>query len=172
MNAEYQRLDVEAGEIEIQMRDLALTVELRSPLDHAKFEQQMASLGRKLASLHQGMALIRATDSEEMHNRERDFVKSLSKKFRSQGTRKKVIHLPEGVTVTLLVTYCHRCQTPKAGQNGRRGLYPTLLLLGISGHYTPQTRKQMAKAAALLGSFEEAVEMLREVRTALTIVSE
>jgi len=65
--------------------------------------------------------------------------------------------------VTLSVTYYHRCQCPqKAVKNGRRGLFPMLMLLGIAGHFTLRMRKRMAKAAALLGSYEEAVEMLEE----------
>jgi len=162
MNAEYQRLEAEAREVEGQIGDLIACVELRSPSDHASFEQQNAALGRKLSSIHHGMALIRAVNSAELRKREREFMKSLSKKYHSQGTRAKVIHLHEGVKVTVLVTYYHRCKTPAAGQSGRRGLFPILLLLGISGHYTPQMRKHMAKAAALLGSYEEAVEMLAE----------
>ncbi len=157
MNAEYQRLEAEAREVEGQMRDSASTVELRSASDHAKFEQDMAELGRKLASLRHGMALLRAVESAKMRKQEREFVKSLPQKYHSQGTRDKVITLPEGVAVTLSVTYFHRCQS---GGNNRRGLYPILLVLGISGHYTPQMKTQMAKAAALLGSYEEAVEML------------
>ncbi len=162
MNAEYQRLAAEASGVEQQMRELTATIELHSALGHAKFERRIAELGRKLASLHQGMALIRATESLEMHKREREFVRDLPKKFHSQGTRTKIIHLPAGITVTLSITYYHRCKTQKAGQKGVRGLFPMLMLLGISGHYTPQVRKQMAKAAALLGSYEEAVEMLAE----------
>src|SRR5580698_2849566 len=162
MNAEYQRLESEASDVERQMRELTATIELHSALDHAKFEQRIAELGRKLASLHQGLALIRATDSLEMHKREREFVRDLPKKFHSQGTRTKIIRLPAGITVRLSITYYHRCKTQNAGQNGRRGLFPMLMLLGISGRYTPQVRKQMAKAAALLGSYEEAVEMLAE----------
>ena len=162
MNSEYQRLAAEASEVEGQIADLVARVELRSPSDHARFEQQNAALGRKLASVRHGMALIRAVNSAELRQREREFMKSLSKKYHSQGTRAKVIHLSEGVTATVLVTYYHRCKTPTAGQSGRRGLYPILLLLGISGHYTPQMRKHMAKAAALLGSYEEAAEMLAE----------
>jgi len=162
MNVEYQRLEAEAREVEGQIGDLVARVELRSPSDHARFEQQNAALGRKLASLRHGMALIRAVNSAELRKREREFIKSLSKKYHSQGMRAKVIHLPEGVTVTLSVTYYHRCKTPTAAQSGRRGLYPILLLLGISDYFTPQMRKHMAKAAALLGSYEEAVEMLSE----------
>jgi hypothetical protein len=157
MNAEYQRLEAEASEVQRQMRTLSTTVELSSASGHATFERQISDLGRKLASLHHGMALIQATDSSEMRRREREFVKALPKKLHSQGTRKKVIHLPGQVTVSLSVTYYHRCQS---GGNGRRGLFPMLMLLGIAGHYTPHMRQRMAKAAALLGSFDEAIEML------------
>jgi hypothetical protein len=159
MNAEYQRLEAEASEVERQMRELSATVDVSSASAHAKFEQQIADLGRKLASLHQGMALIRTANSSEMRQREREFVKGLPKKYHSQGPREKVVHLPGDVKVTLPVTYYHRC---KCGGTGRRGLFPMLMLLGISGHYTPRIRNRMAKAAALLGSYEEAVEMLAE----------
>ena len=161
MNAEYQRLEAEASEVEARMRSLATTVDLRSPSEHAKFEGQIADLGRKLASLHHGMALVRAANSSEMKKLEREFVKALPKKFHSQGTRAKAIHLASGVTVALQATYYHRCKCPRTtGKNDRRGLFPLLMLLGIAGHYTPQVRKRMARAAALLGSYEEAAEML------------
>ena len=83
------------------MRELSTTVDLSSAFDHATFEQQIAKLGRKLASLRHGMSLIRAVESMGMHEREREFVKALAKRFHSQGTRTKVIHLPGDVTVTL-----------------------------------------------------------------------
>jgi hypothetical protein len=162
MNAEYQRLEAEASDVENQLGELASAVDLHSGSDVAEFEKQVATLGRKLASLRLGMALIRSVSSLEMKKREEAFVKALPKKFHSQGARTKVIHLPGDVSVELLITYYHRSKTPKAGQPGRRGLYPMLLLLGIEGRYTPGMRKQMAKAAALLGSYEEAAEMLAE----------
>jgi hypothetical protein len=159
MNAEYQRLEAEASALELQLRDLARTVDLRTSADLVKYERQVADLGRKLASVRLGLALIRAANSSEMRSQERQFIKSLPKKHHSQGSRRKKIELPGKVTVTLWVTYYHRCQS---GGSGRRGLFPMLLLLGITGHYTPQMRKRMAKAAALLGSYDEAVVMLAE----------
>lgn len=162
MNPEYQRLEAEAIAVEIQLRELSATVQIWSAAEHAKFEQRSADLGRKLASLRQGMALILATNSPEMQQNERDFVAGLPKKFHSQGKRDKVVNLAGGVRVTLSVTYYNRLKCPQVGKNGRRGLFPMLMLLGITGHYTPRTRSRMAKAAALLGSFQEAVEMLAE----------
>ena len=137
MNAEYQRLDAQARDVEDQMRELPLIVDLRSAADLAKFERQMADLGRKLASLRLGRALIRATNSPEMRTREREFVRELPKRFHSQGTREKIVHLPGGVTVTLSVTYYHRSKLlEKTRQNGRRGLFPMLMLLGVSPEMT------------------------------------
>ena len=162
MNAEYQRLETEASAVAGQIRELSQSIDFFSASDHAKFEQQMGELGRKLASLHQGLALNRMINSPEMAKREHEFVKALPKKYHSQGTREKTIHLPGDVTVTLSVAYYHRCKTPTANQKGRRGLFPMLMLLGIAGHYTPQVRNRMAKAGALLGSYEEAAEMLAE----------
>jgi hypothetical protein len=159
MNAEYQRLDDEASEVERRMRELSSTADLRSASAHAKFEQQIGELGRKLASLHHGMALLQAVNSSEMRRQEREFVKTLPKKFHSQGLREKLVRLPGDVTVKISVTYYHRCQL---GGNTRRGLFPMLMLLGITGFYTPQVRQRMAKAAALLGSYDEAAAMLKE----------
>jgi hypothetical protein len=159
MNAEYQRLEAEASAVELQLRDLGMTVDLRSAADLSKSEQQLGDLGRKLASLRLGLALIRAANSSEMRKQERQFIKSLPKNYHSQGTREKKVELPGDVTVILLVTYYHRCQS---GGTSRRGLFPMLMLLGITGRYTPQMRKRMAKAAALLGSFDEAAVMLAE----------
>ena len=116
MNAEYQRLEVESSVVESQMRELATTVDLSSASGHATFEQQIAKLGRKLASLRQGMSLIRTVESLGMHEQEREFVKALPKKFHSQGTRTKVIHLPGDVAVTLQITYYHRLKTPNSDQ--------------------------------------------------------
>ena len=163
MNAEYQRLEAEAREVVRQIQELSESFDLFSASDHVKFEQQMGKLGRKLTSLRQGMALIRAVNSAEMRRREREFVKGLPKRFHSQGLRQYVVDLPGGVSVKLSVTYYHRCKCLTVMTRlGRRGLFPMLLLLGIAGRFTPQTRQRMAKAAALLGSYEEAVEMLAE----------
>lgn len=90
-----------------------------------------------------------------MWRREREFVKAFPKKFLSQGTRKKIAHLPGRIAVTA-VTHDHRCQSR---ETGRRGLFLLLMLRGIAGHYTPYVRQRITEAAALQGSFDEAAEM-------------
>ena len=57
MNAEYQRLEAEASEVERQIRELGLTVDLHSASGHAKFEKQIGELGRALASVERQLFL-------------------------------------------------------------------------------------------------------------------
>ena len=65
--------------------------------------------------------------------------------------------------MTSNVTYYHRQKDPaKASQKPERGLYPALMLLSVSNGLTPHVRRRMAKASALLGSYEEAAEMLSD----------
>ena len=160
MNAEYQRLEAEASDVMRQMQSLSSEGTLRASVGVSQCESLFGELGRRLASLHLGMKLIRSVESPEVAQAEREFVKALPKKFHSQGTRPKVVQLPGGVTVTLDVRYYHRLKSPKARDHGRRGLYPALLLLGISEGFTPWVKSRMTKAAALLGSYDEAAGML------------
>jgi hypothetical protein len=160
MNAEYQRLEAEASEVSRRMAELSAGAAVRSSADLVRLESEMSELGRKLASLQIGMALIRSVDSPEFRQCEREFVEALPKTFHSQGTRTKTVVLPGGVTVELEVRYYHRKKHPTAFDKGRRGLFPALLLLGIESRFTPGVRMRMAKAAALLGSYEEAATML------------
>ena len=65
--------------------------------------------------------------------------------------------------MTLEVTYHHRSTDPETvHRKGRRGVYPALILLGISNGFTPRVGTIMAKGVALLRAFEEAVEMLAD----------
>lgn len=160
MNAEYQRLEAAASEVSQRMADLSAGSALRSVADLVQVESRVFELGRTLASLRLGMALICAVGSEEFRRRERKFVEELPRRFHSQGTRTKKVVLPGGVTVELEVRYYHRKKNPSAFDESRRGLFPALLLLGIQERFTPGVRMRMAKATALLGSYEEAATML------------
>jgi len=163
MNAEYKRLEAEAREVDRQIQEIADTTIVTSPAEHVQIERQLSELHTKLRSLRHGILLIRSVNSPKLLKCERRFVKSLPRKFHSQGVRSKTVVLSGGVTVTLHITYYHRSKSPAKGrQKSRRGLYPALMLLGISEGFTPEVRSRMAKTAALLGSFEEAAGMLAE----------
>jgi hypothetical protein len=163
MSAEYNRLESEARDVEDQIQGVLQSSVVTSTAEHVQAEQKLAELHVKLGSLRHGMLLLRSVNSARMGRRIRWFIKSLPHRYYSQGCREKKVNLPGGVTVTLTITYYHRSWKDEQVRNKpRRGLYPALMILGISEKFTPGVRTRMAKAAALLGSFEEAAEMLAE----------
>ena len=66
--------------------------------------------------------------------------------------------------MTLDITYYHRFQCAEKSKNKKanRGMFPMLILLGIANGFTVGVRQRMMKCAALLGSYEEAVQMLTD----------
>lgn len=162
MSEEYKRLEADASAVELQIQELVETTVATSG-EHVLAEQRLDELHVKLRSLRHGMILIRSVNSKKMQKHIRTFVDALPHRFHSHGCRKKQVELAGGVTVTLSVTYYHRSlDRGKVRKKGRRGVYPALVLLGICDKFPPRVRSQMAKAAALLGSFEEAAGMLAE----------
>ena len=164
MNAEYQRLEAEASEVQEQINQLVSSCNQMAAADFQKFEARIAGLHQRLAGLRQGMGLLKLAGSATMQAQAAKLAKSQPKTFHSQGTRPKTVQLMGGVTVTLDITYYHRFQCPEKAKNKKanRGMYPMLILLGIANGFTAGVRQRMMKCAALLGSYEEAVQMLAD----------
>jgi len=164
MNAEYQRLEAEASEVQNQINELLKSCSQMVAADFQKFEAKIAGLHQKLNGLRQGMGLLKLAGSAKMQAEAAKLAKSQPKTFHSQGTRPKTVQLMGGVTVTLDITYYHRFQCPEKAKNKKanRGMFPMLILLGIANGFTAGVRQRMMKCAALLGSYEEAVQMLTD----------
>ena len=163
MNAEYQRLEAEASGVQRQIQELVDSCGQMPPSDFRKFEAETGRLHLRLAGLRQGMGLLKLAGSGKMQERAAKLAKSQPKTFYSQGTRRKTVHLTGGVTVTLDITYYHRSHCPdKAKKKAQRGMFPMLLLLGIADGFTAGVRQRMMRCAALLGSYEEAVQLLAD----------
>jgi hypothetical protein len=163
MSEEYQWLQEAARDVEREIADLEQNHRVNSAAELAAIERQLDILAVKRSSLTKAMILRRSVNNPQFQQKQREFVRQLPHKYHSQGPRRKVVHLPGGVTVPLNITYYHRQKDPaKASQKPERGLYPALMLLSISNGLTPHVRRRMAKASALLGSYEEAAEMLSD----------
>jgi len=164
MNAEYQRLVAEASEVQNQIDELVKSCGQMGAADFQKVEAKIAGLHQRLAGLRQGMGLLELAGSAKMRAQAAKLVNSQPKTFHSQGTRPKTVKLTGGVTVTLHITYYHRFQVPEKAKNKKanRGMFPMLILLGIANGFTAGVRQRMMKCAALLGSYEEAVQMLAD----------
>ena len=161
MCEEYQRLQEAAREVDQKIHELQETCRVSSASELAAIERRLDELSVKRGSLAKAMILVQSIDTSDFREQQRQFIRGLPHKYHSHGPRRKVVHLPGGVDVTLNVTYFHR-QKDAAGASRKpqRGLFPALMLLGISSGLTPQVRRRMAKTSALLGSYEEAAEML------------
>jgi hypothetical protein len=161
MCGEYQRLQEAAREVDQKIRELQENCQVSSASELAALERRVDELSIKSRSLTKAMILLRSVNDCEFREQQRRFIRQLPHRYHAHGTRRKTIHLPGQVDVILHVTYFHRQKDPaKASQKPQRGLFPALMLLGISSGLTPQVRQRMAKASALLGSYEEAAEML------------
>ena len=164
MNAEYQRLEAEASEVQNQIDELVKSCGQMVAADFQKFGAEMTRLHQRLAGLREGMGLLKLAGSAKMQAQAAKLAKSQPKTFHSQGTRPKTLQLTGGVTVTLDITYYHRFHCPEKSKNKKanRGMFPMLILLGIANGFTAGVRQRMMKCAALLGSYEEAVQMLAD----------
>jgi len=164
MNTEYQRLEAAASEVQNQIDGLLDSCGQMAAAGFHKFEADLVRLHQKLNGLRQGMGLLKLAASRKMQEQAAKAAKSQPGKFYSQGVRAKTVKLTGGVTVTLHITYYHRFKCPAEAKNKkkRRGMYPMLILLGIAEGFTAGVRQRMMKCAALLGSYEEAVEMLTD----------
>ena len=121
----------------------------RKPVKNVDLWQRLDALAVKQASLGKAMILLASTEDPTFRKKEREFVKRLGHRYHSQGLRRKVIELPGGVQFAVRVTYFHRQKDPeKVASKPDRGLYPALMLLGISKGLTPHVRRRMAKASA------------------------
>ena len=120
MSGEYQRLEAEASEVQQQIQRLVDSCVQMAPVDFQKFEAEMGRLHLKLAGLREGLGLLKLVGSRKMQDQAAKFARSQSKPFHSQGLRTKKVQLRGGVTVTLNITYYHRCMCPdKAKKKGR-----------------------------------------------------
>lgn len=170
MCGEYQRLQEEAREVDREIRELQENARVSSASELAALERRLDELSIKSSSLTKAMILLRSVNDSEFRDQQRRFIRQLPHKYHAHGARRKRIHLPGQVDVILNVTYFHRQKDPaKASRKPQRGLFPALMLLGISSGLTPRVRQRMAKASALLGSYEEAAEMLSGEGISVTV---
>ena len=163
MSEEYQRLQEEATAVDCEIQEIQESCRVSSAAELAALERRLDFLTVRRASLTKAMVLASSVDDAVFAEKQRAFVGRLPHRYHSQGLRPKVVELPGGVRVTVSIPYFHRQKdAAKAAAKPGRGLYPALMLMGIVKGRTPHVRQRMVKAAALLGSFEEAAEMLAD----------
>jgi hypothetical protein len=85
-------------------------------------------------------------------------AKAHSRQMRHQGWRERAVRSTRGAPVRVLVPYW---SGKKRGRARRAtGIYPSLVALGIADGLTPRLASDVARMAAVCGSFEEAADLL------------
>ena len=102
-----------------------------------------------------------AIDSEEVHQTQRQILQAMPYKMKDKGKETVRVRTCFGFEVSVRISYFTR----KGNRRGKRrypGLYPGLMVLGIHERCTPGLAAEISLLAGMLGSLEEAREVLAE----------
>ncbi|MCP4932800.1 MAG: hypothetical protein GY927_01040 [bacterium] len=124
-----------------------------------KLEQGIRRLTDRLGSLLLGKKIQEALDSSEGEEAEKELVKRIPKRLKSEG--KKAVHIETsfGYQITVWVRY-YRRNCDRKRKKRHAGLYAGLVWLGIYERCTPHFSAEVGVLAAMLGSFDEAQQVL------------
>ena len=131
---------------------------IRNREELEKYEQEVARHTDGLAGLMVGLKLQESIASERITEQSKQLVKSAAKRMKNQGVREVEVKVARGATVRVKSEY-YSGKSDGRKKRGR-GIYPALVLLGIYEGCTPSLAQEISAMAVLLGSFEEASQVL------------
>lgn len=143
--------------------------------DLEELEREIRQQTNRLGSLLLGQKTQAALDSAEGEAAEQELVKNIPQRLKSEGKKQVYIDTSFGYRVPVWVRYYRRnCdRTPKQWKKKKRsaGVYAGLVVLGIYERCTPHFASEVGVLAAMLGSFEEAEQVLAARGVALSVKS-
>src|SRR3954447_24002006 len=142
-------------QIEAKRRDPRL---IRSAEDLKAWERAIGELTDRLAALLLAEAMQAALDDSENRRQARPLAQGAGHTLKDQGPRDITLRTARG-PVTVRATYFSRnCHRDKPG----KGMYPMLLLWGVHDRCTASVASETSKLVAMLSSFEEVEQVLRD----------
>jgi hypothetical protein len=105
-----------------------------------------------------GLKLQELVASEEIREKAKQLVKSQPKRMKNQGLREVEVKVASGSAVRIKSEY-YSGKSDGRKKRGK-GFYPALVILGIYEGCTPSLAQEISVMAVLLGSFEEAQQVL------------
>jgi hypothetical protein len=130
-----------------------------SPEDLEALEHEIRQRTDHLGSLLVGYHMQRALDSAALQAEQERLVSQWPQPLKNDGMVKVRVRTAQGHTVPLWVTYYRRKGQRRAGKR-YAGVYAGLVLLGINDRCTPSLAAEVSLLAAMLGSLEEAQDVL------------
>ncbi len=138
------------------------------PEELEKLEQEIRNLSDKLTALIAGIQIQQSLDSEEIHEGTSKLTEEWPHRLKNQGKQEVWVRTASGYQIWVTVSYFIR----KGNRRGKRqypGFYLGLLMLGINDRCTSGFAAEVSLLAAMLGSLEEAKNVLTERGITLNI---
>jgi hypothetical protein len=132
-----------------------------SPDELEALEREIRQRTDRLGSLLVGYHLQQALDSAALQAEQERLVKQWPKPLKNDGRVKVWIRTAHGMAVSVWVTYYRRQGQRRAGKR-YAGVYAGLVLLGIYDRCTPALAAEVSLLAAMLGSLDEAQDVLAD----------
>jgi len=150
-----------------ELRQMQQTPQLMtSPAELEALEREIRQRTDRLGSLLVGHHMQQALDSAALQAEQERLVRQWPKSLKSDGKVKVRVRTAQGHTVPVWVTYYRRKGQRRAGKRSA-GVYAGLVLLGIHDRCTPALAAEVSLLAAMLGSLEEAQDVLAHRGVAL-----
>src|SRR2546423_375434 len=130
-----------------------------SPEELEALEREIRQRTDRLGSLLVGSHLQQALDSAALQAEQEQLVRQWPKPLKNDGKVKVMIRTAQGLVVPVRVTYYRRKGQRRAGKRSA-GVYAGLVLLGIYDRCTPALASEGSLLAAMLGSLDEAQDVL------------
>jgi hypothetical protein len=130
-----------------------------SPEELEALEREIRQRTDRLGSLLVGSHLQQALDSAALQAEQEQLVRQWPKPLKNDGKVKVMIRTAQGLAVPVRVTYYRRKGQRQAGKRSA-GVYAGLVLLGIYDRCTPALASEVSLLAAMLGSLDEAQDVL------------
>ena len=130
-----------------------------SPEELEALEREIRQRTDRLCSLLVGSHLQQALDSAALPAEQERLVRQWPKPLKNDGKVKVMIRTAQGLAVPVRVTYYRRKGQRRAGKRSA-GVYAGLVLLGIYDRCTPALASEVSLLAAMLGSLDEAQDVL------------
>jgi hypothetical protein len=143
-----------------ELRQMQQTPRLvTSPDELEALEREIRQRTDRLGSLWVGHHLQHALDSSALQAEQAQLVSHWPKPLQNDGKVEVRIRTVQGYTVPVRVSYDRRKGQRRAGKRSA-GVYAGLVVLGIYDRCTPALASEVSLLAAMLGSLQEAQDVL------------
>ena len=150
-----------------ELRQMQQTPQLvTSPEELEALEREIRQRTDRLGSLLVGHHMQQALDSAALQAEQERLVHQWPKSLKSDGKVQVRVRTAQGSTVPVWVIYYRRKSQRRAGKRSA-GVYAGLVVLGIYDRCTPGLASEVSLLAAMLGSLQEAQDVLANRGVAL-----